>query len=110
MELGMNSHAGPNRVSLDARFSWDNGRGETQCSSVYLERRNFHRMAAGRAAEARLLGKIELAASFEEQARRLGREMEELQKVGHVGASKNFHQGEFRAAFDSARFEDLKIV
>ena len=94
----------------DAKFSWDNGRGETACTATYLERRNFQRMAVGRGAEARLLGKIELAHSFEEQARRLAREMEELQKAGHVGESKHFHQGEFREVFGQVKVEDLKIL
>lgn len=98
------------KFALDSRFSWDNGKGETICSSIYLEKRNFQRMALGRAAEARLLGKPELATTFEEQARRLSQEMESLQKAGHVGESRQFQQGEFRAAFDAAKASDLKLL
>lgn len=106
----MDSTPNIGRIVLDSRFVWDNGRGETECSAVYLERRNFHRMAVGRAAEARLLGKVEVAASFEEQARRLAGEMDALQKAGHVGASKPFDKGEFRAVFDTMKLKDLRIL
>lgn len=97
-------------IEHDARFTWDDGQGETRCSAAYLERRNFQRVALGRAAEARLLGKLESAQTFEEQARRLSFELAALKKAGHVGATTMFPQGEFRAAFAHATIGDLRVV
>ena len=70
--------------------------------------RDFARI--GLYVQERLMGKVEMAASFEEQARRLANEMEGLQKGGHVGASKPFDKGEFRAAFDTMKLQDLRIL
>lgn len=97
-------------IDLAARFTWDNGRGETQCSRTYLERREFQRLAFGRAAEARLLGKEELAADYEAQGRRLALELEDLRRAGHVGASRFFHAEGFRVFCVNTEPGDLKLV
>lgn len=102
--------AAVDQIILDSWFTWDNGRGETRCSADYLERRNFQRIALGRAAEARLLGKMEAALGFEKQAYRLGEEMDEMQQFGHVGESRVFHPDGIRVICVNTRAQDLKLV
>ncbi len=87
------------RPVLSAKFVWDDGTGQTWCSPLYLETRNFQRVAVGRAAEARLNLDAALADDFDEKAQKLARQLTELRKAGHVGGSEPRSISAFRETF-----------
>jgi hypothetical protein len=94
----------------DARFTWDDGLGESNCSSLYLETRMFQRVAAGKAAEARLQRQYQIAAEYDTKARNLSLRLDALRKAGHIGRLNEFRGGEFRNAFATATVASLAIV
>jgi hypothetical protein len=84
---------------LSAKFVWDDGTGQTWCSPLYLETRNFQRVAVGRAAEARLNQNAALADDFDLKAHKLARQLTELREAGHVGRSEPRATSAFRETF-----------
>jgi hypothetical protein len=94
----------------DAKFAWDDGQGESTCSSMYLETRCLQRVAAGKAAEARLQRQYQLAAEFDTKARNLAMRLDELRKTGHLGRVSEFRGSEFRNAFATATVATLTLI
>lgn len=97
-------------VAHTVHFTWDDGSGQTHCTPLYLEVRDFHRVACGHAADARLNGRVELAEDFDQKARVLARQMADLRAVGHVGRSLQVSQTVFHEAFAHRAGESLSIL
>lgn len=93
-----------------AKFNWDDGQGESFCSPLYLETRDMLRMAAGKAAEARLVRDHALAEQFEFKVRTLTSSLERLRTEGHLGVGRRFHESDFATAFAKASGRRLEIL
>ncbi|WP_028310018.1 hypothetical protein [Derxia gummosa] len=99
-----------NPVIHDTKFVWDDGRGETWCTREYVETRYLHRIALGRAAEARLGGQNDVAEEFEHKARGLSRTLQRLRDQGHLGRNEAYENGEFSKAFKSMNADSLRVL
>ncbi|HEU4622564.1 MAG TPA: hypothetical protein VFS42_10100 [Burkholderiaceae bacterium] len=97
-------------MSHTAHFIWDDGEGESCCSSLYLETRNLLRVACGKAAEARLQNNHDLAERYELKIRSLTQSLSNLRKTGHLGEARVYSGNAFETAFANARPEHLKIL
>lgn len=98
------------RPVLSAKFVWDDGTGQTWCSPLYLETRNFQRVALGRAAEARLDQDTALADDFDQKVQKLARQLTELRQAGHVGHSEPRSTSAFCETFAKVEPSALKLV
>jgi hypothetical protein len=99
-----------NQVVLDARFVWDDGRGESSCSALYLDTRTLQRVVAGKVAEARLNQHDRLAAELDAKSQALARKLVVLREAGHLGQGTAFKGSEFRHALSTATPENLRLV
>lgn len=93
-----------------AKFAWDDGQGESYCSALYLETRDMLRVAAGKAAEARLHRDPELADQFEFKARTLMQSLDRLRREGHLGDARRFHDPRDTTPFMRASGRKLQIL
>ncbi|CAN5138170.1 hypothetical protein BH10PSE17_BH10PSE17_24370 [soil metagenome] len=98
------------RPVLSTQFIWDDGSGQTSCSALYLETRNFQRVAVGRAAEARINGDVALAESYDLKAHRLARDLTALRETGHVGRSELRKKSNFSETFAKVTSANLSLA
>ncbi len=97
-------------VAHTAVFVWDDGGGQTRCSPLYRETRDFARVAQGHAAEARLNGSEQLAQEYEMKARALADQLEKLRRSGHLGATEPIGGSAFSDAYVAGDPASLHIV
>ncbi|CAN5447947.1 hypothetical protein BH09PSE6_BH09PSE6_29020 [soil metagenome] len=98
------------RPVLSTHFVWDDGSGQTSCSALYFETRNFQRVAVGRAVEARINGDDSLAASYDLKAHQLARELTSLREARHVGRSELRNKSSFSETFAKISSASLSLT
>lgn len=98
------------QMDYDAKFVWDDGQGETTCTSDYFETRCFQRVALGKAAEARLNKDERTAVDYEAKARSFASRLDDMRRAGHIGKNTRYSEGEFRERFKNVTSATMSVI
>lgn len=98
------------QLDYNAKFVWDDGQGETTCTSDYFEARCFQRVALGKAAEARLAKDERGAVEYESKARAFALRLDDMRRAGHIGKNTRYTESEFRERFKNTTANTMSII